>query len=137
MHLCTSPLLPSSPLCGAQRAYKAPLLSVTAAYAASTAHGVAASQRHVPSQRKPTSLAALGTPLHDKQQRRNKTASVTTRLDSKAWLETLVVVEGLSDQCAVRKAVPAQVSQTALQPPTSELAPAAVATAATILVDGT
>ncbi|KAL3145719.1 hypothetical protein ABBQ32_003250 [Trebouxia sp. C0010 RCD-2024] len=109
MHLCTSPLLPSSPLCGAQRAYKAPLLSVTAAYAASTAHGVAASQRHVPSQRKPTSLAALGTPLHDKQQRRNKTASVTTRLDSKAWLETLVVVEGLSDQCAVRKAVPAQV----------------------------
>ena len=30
----------------------------------------------------------------------------------KAWSDTLVVVEGLSDQLAVRKAVPAQVSRT-------------------------
>lgn len=47
--------------------------------------------------------------MHSKQQRRNRTVSKTTRLDNKAWLETLVVVEGPSDQYAVRKAVPVQV----------------------------
>ena len=116
MHLWKTSLLPDHTPCRGYQAYTAPALLCTAAHAHSRSNGVAAPQRKVPSQRKPTSLAAPGTPLRQNQQRRTENSPVTTRPDTRAWLETLVVVEGVSDQCAVRKAVPAQVCQISIQP---------------------
>lgn len=108
MHSWTSLLLPVNPLHTA-RAHKAAPFLFTAVQADSTAQHVAGLQRQTLSLSKPNTGAAPGATLRDKQLRWSRQAAVPTNRYKKAWVETLVVVEGPSDQCAVRKAVPAQV----------------------------